>query len=76
MTKVFVTSDLHFGHTNVIEFCPETRGMFSSAEEMNEGMIEAWNKEVSNDDTVYIFGDLLDQVVGHVGLPRRCVAAV
>lgn len=58
MTKVFVTSDLHFGHTNVIKFCPETRGMFSSAEEMNEGMIEAWNKEVSNDDTVYILGDV------------------
>ena len=58
MTKLFVTSDLHFGHANVIKFCPETRGMFASSEEMNEGMIDQWNKTVSTEDTVYILGDV------------------
>lgn len=58
MTKVFVTSDLHFGHANAIKFCPDTRGMFSSAEEMNECMVEKWNSAVSAEDTVYILGDV------------------
>lgn len=58
MTKIFVTSDLHFGHANVLKFCPETRGMFATADEMNSGMIEQWNKTVSPEDTAYILGDV------------------
>lgn len=48
------TSDLHFFHKNVIKYCKRP---FSSVEEMNEKLIELWNKQVSSKDLVYILGD-------------------
>lgn len=54
MTKTFVTSDTHFGHTNIIKFCQRP---FKSVEVMNEAMIERWNKVISPEDTVYFLGD-------------------
>lgn len=53
----FVTSDLHFNHTNIMKFCPKTRGMFKDVGHMNRWMVEEWNKTVNQDDTVYILGD-------------------
>lgn len=50
----FFTSDLHFWHTNVIKYCNRP---FISVEEMNEGIIDIWNKQVDTKDTVYHFGD-------------------
>jgi calcineurin-like phosphoesterase family protein len=52
--KKFITSDLHFFHKNVITYCNRP---WNTVEEMNEGMIENWNKVVTNDDIVYILGD-------------------
>ncbi len=49
------TSDLHFGHANVIAF---DRRPFADREEMDRIMIELWNSRVSPDDTVYILGDV------------------
>lgn len=40
---MFVTSDLHFFHKRVKEFCPETRP-WDSLEEMHEFFIAEWNK--------------------------------
>ena len=57
MTKMFITSDLHFGHANIMKFNPNTRP-FSSVEEMNESMIKDYNSVVMPDDTVYILGDV------------------
>ena len=45
--------DLHFGHSNIRDFESETRGQWKSTDEMNEGLIELWNKNISNDDIVY-----------------------
>lgn len=56
MGNIFLTSDLHFGHNK--EFIYKVRG-FNSIEEMNEIIIEKWNSVVSNDDDVYILGDLM-----------------
>ena len=53
---IFYTSDLHFGHENVIKLCSRP---FSSVEEMDESLIEGWNGAVHRDDHVYILGDLL-----------------
>ena len=50
----FYTSDLHFGHGNVIKY--ESRP-FSSVEEMDDVLIERWNKKVKKGDEVYILGD-------------------
>lgn len=50
----FFTSDTHFGHENIIKFCKRP---FSSVEEMNEALVENWNKVVSDTDTVFHLGD-------------------
>lgn len=49
------TSDLHFGHTNVIGF---DHRPFTDRDEMDRVMIELWNGRVQPDDTVYILGDI------------------
>lgn len=53
---IYLTSDLHFCHNR--EFLYGPRG-FSCIEDMNEGIIENWNKIITNDDDVYILGDLM-----------------
>lgn len=53
----FITADLHFGHENIIKFCPLTRGQFKDAKEMNESIVERWNEVVSDRDVVYLLGD-------------------
>ena len=55
MSKIFVTSDLHFNHNR--EFIWGPRG-FHSVEGMNEAIIQRWNSVVSPEDTVYVLGDL------------------
>ncbi len=57
MTNIFVTSDLHIGHKKVLEFCPESRP-FMSVEEMHYFMIFNWNNRISDNDIVYILGDV------------------
>ena len=55
--KTFITSDLHFGHANIMKFCPVTRAGFKDVTHMNESMIQEWNKTVTAEDTTYILGD-------------------
>lgn len=55
--NTWVTSDLHFGHTNIMNFCAETRP-YNDVKHMNESMVLDWNAQVQPDDTVYILGDL------------------
>ena len=52
----FFTSDLHFGHSNIIRLCNRP---FATVGEMDEALIGNWNAKVSDRDTVYILGDLL-----------------
>ena len=56
--KTWITSDLHFGHTNILRFCPTTRGRFHNVDNMNSVMIREWNQSVQAGDTVYILGDV------------------
>lgn len=51
---ILYTSDLHFGHANVIKF---DHRPFADTEEMDHILIELWNGRVQPDDTVYIVGD-------------------
>ena len=55
MGTIYITSDQHFGHANIIEY--ENRP-FSSVDEMNSYMIKQWNQTVSNKDKVFFLGDL------------------
>ena len=47
-------SDLHFGHSNVINF---DHRPFADVDEMDNCLIKLWNSRVSKDDEVYIVGD-------------------
>lgn len=48
------TSDLHFGHENIIRYCKRP---FKDASHMTEGLIERWNDRVKPGDNVYVDGD-------------------
>lgn len=56
--KRYVTSDLHFSHRNIISFCPWSRGQFSTIEEMNAKIVENINSVVTDNDELYILGDI------------------
>ena len=57
--KTWITSDLHFGHKNIMSFCPQTRARFKNDTEfMNNLMVTEWNNKVEPEDTVYILGDV------------------
>ena len=57
--NTWITSDLHFGHKNIMSFCPETRARFNNdVTYMNNAMVEEWNYKVQPEDTVYILGDV------------------
>ncbi len=53
--KVFLISDTHFDHENIIKYCSRP---FKSKDEMNKVMISNWNSVVDDSDTVYILGDV------------------
>lgn len=52
--NLFLTSDLHFGHRNVINFCNRP---FADTKEMSEKLIANWNSVVTNNDIVFVLGD-------------------
>lgn len=54
-SKTFWTSDLHFGHTNVIKY---SNRPFTDVEEMNRALINNWNAKVPADAEVYLLGDV------------------
>lgn len=56
MGKIFLTSDLHFGHSK--SFLYEPRG-YDSIAEHDEDIIRIWNETVLNEDTAYILGDIM-----------------
>ena len=68
LDNIFLTSDQHFFHGNIIKYCnrPWNSGKDSDGniivtqndiDEMNEEMIRRWNSVVPNDGIVYHLGD-------------------
>jgi calcineurin-like phosphoesterase family protein len=55
---IWVTSDLHLGHKNIIKFCPITRGRFTDEAHMTAEIVKEWNEKVQPGDLVYILGDV------------------
>ncbi len=59
--NIFFISDMHFGHANMCSFVnyDGTRVRpFNSFEEADEAMIKNWNDMVSEQDVVYVLGDV------------------
>lgn len=54
MNNIWFTSDQHFSHENIRRLCNRP---FDNVEEMNEALIENYNKAVKKSDTVYMLGD-------------------
>ena len=63
MPSVWLVSDTHFGHEKTCTVFKREDGSplrpFSSAEEMDEFMIKAWNERVRPNDKVYHLGDVV-----------------
>ena len=70
---IWFTSDLHFGHQNIIRFCKRP---WKTTEDMDWNLIQNWNSVVKPDDLVFNLGDfafatnarwkeLLSQLNGH-----------
>ena len=53
--KVYLISDLHLDHENIIKYCHRP---FKNAEEMNKTIVENWNSIIGKNDTVYFLGDM------------------
>lgn len=54
----WVSSDLHFFHRKITEYCPESRGMFQSVDEMNEHVVNTFNDMIQPHETLFILGDI------------------
>ena len=52
--KNYFISDLHLGHANCIHF---DNRPWQTVEEMDENLIERWNRKVRKEDHVYVLGD-------------------
>lgn len=70
MSRVFLISDLHFGHESMAKM----RG-FSSAEQHDEHIIEAWNRVVHKNDKVWILGDITMEDPSHYPLLSKLKGA-
>lgn len=53
--QIWITSDTHFNHANIIKYCDRP---FENPAAMNEALIEKWNSRVKVNDIIYHLGDV------------------
>lgn len=62
--SLYLTSDTHFGHRNIIGYCNRP---YTDVEQMNEDLVERWNDTVRPTDEIWHLGDVamgkLDQTM-------------
>ena len=60
--NTWLTADPHFGHANILNFKRSDDTPlrpFKSVEEMDETLVNNWNKRVHPKDRVYVLGDVV-----------------
>ncbi len=57
MSRIFFTSDTHFGHSGILNYCRDTRP-FENIREHDQALVENWNAVVQPGDVVYHLGDV------------------
>ncbi len=56
---IWFTSDLHFGHSNVLEYEPKRKKILGTTiEQHDQALIDRINSKVKSTDTLYLLGDL------------------
>lgn len=68
MGEIYFTSDLHFAHNK--EFLYGSRG-FSCIEEHDLAVVNNWNNTVTDDDDIYLLGDVMLKDVEY-GMDMLC----
>ena len=58
MSQTYFTADWHFSHPNIARYCPQFRLQSDNTNELNEYLIDCWNRVVTPQDTVYNLGDV------------------
>ena len=67
MKNIFLTSDQHFSHKNILQHCNRP---WKTIEEMDEALITNWNTVVKHGDMVYHLGDFAMIPKPINGIPR------
>ena len=62
--QIYIVSDLHFHHKNILKHCPVRQKICSAKDEndveaWDKWIIEKWNDTVNKKDIVYILGDFI-----------------
>lgn len=62
--KIFISSDIHFHHRNILKHCPERQAICGAKDEndvetWDKWMVEKWNTIIGKKDIVYILGDFI-----------------
>lgn len=57
--NIWYSSDFHFGHSNIIEYCNRP---FDDVMDMNKALVAKWNEKVAPEDLAWIIGDI---AMGH-----------
>lgn len=64
MSNIWLISDTHFGHENILNFIDSRTGLkvrpgFANVDEMDECMVDNWNSVVKKGDKVWHLGDVM-----------------
>jgi calcineurin-like phosphoesterase family protein len=67
----WVVSDTHFGHENILTYCPWRKTWATTVQEHDAALIAAWRACVRPDDWVLHLGDVALGPKGHAAIIRK-----